>query len=605
MSNPSAAEIQTIVKQHGRTRPALMNIMREIQATYRWIAPGVITLVAKEMSLPRGEVQGFVSFYAFLSEKPQGQVTIRLCVDIIDQMHGISRVINAFRDELGIDIGEVTADGLIGLETTACMGLSDQAPAALFNEVPITELYADRIPEIVRELRAIPDPRRLVKTLGDGNNAHELVRSMVKNNLREMGNLIFSPINRGESIRKATVMSPREVIRSIKASRLRGRGGAGFPTGMKLEFTRDALGARKFIICNADEGEPGTLKDRVILTERADRVFAGMTISAYAIGAAEGLMYLRGEYEYLLPFLESVLEQRRKDGMLGKDIVGKPGFDFDIRIQMGAGAYICGEETALISSCEGKRGEPKNRPPFPAQEGYLGCPTSVNNVETLCCIAKILEHGAASFAEYGTPQSTGTKVLSICGDVLRPGVYEVPFGVTIRELLLKAGAEDVQAVQVGGPSGKMIGAQLFDRHVCFDDLATGGSIMVFNTERDLLEVVESFLEFFTDESCGYCTPCRVGSQQLMFLIQRIRAGQGEPADLEQLRRVAGTMKLSSRCGLGQTACHPVTSTLENFPEIYEVLVEDDPRKFRRSFDLATAVADAEEVIGRPSIHLMD
>ena len=251
-------------------------------------------------------------------------------------------------------------------------------------------------------------------------------------------------------------MRPAEVIRSVKTSRLRGRGGAGFPCGLKWEFTRGAEGERKFVLCNADEGEPGTFKDRVLLTERPDRVFAGMTIAGYAIGAEQGILYLRVEYAYLRPFLEDVLLKRRTDGLLGHSVCGKGGFNFDIRIQMGAGAYICGEETSLISSCEGMRGDPKTRPPFPAQKGYLGCPTVVNNVETLCCVTKILEEGPATFSAFGTEQSSGTKLLSISGDCRRPGVYELPFGVTLRQVLKLAGADDAIAVQISGPSGQSV-----------------------------------------------------------------------------------------------------------------------------------------------------
>ncbi len=425
---------------------------------------------------------------------------------------------------------------------------------------------------------------------------------MVRNNIQSDGLVVLGPVNRGEAIRKALSISPMEVIRAIKTSRLRGRGGAGFPTGMKWEFTRQAEGDDKVVICNADEGEPGTFKDRVLLTEFADRVFAGMTIAGYALGAELGILYLRAEYEYLRRFLEHVLEKRREDGLLGDDVLGRGKQSFDIRIQMGAGAYVCGEETALISSCEGLRGDPKNRPPFPAQHGYLGRPTSVNNVETLCCVTKIMEDGPAAFNQYGTQQSAGTKLLSISGDCHRPGVFEVPFGVTLREVLKQCGGDDAIAVQVGGPSGKMVGPDAYDRQICFDDLATGGSMIVFGPGRDLLEVVNGFLEFFEDESCGYCTPCRVGNVILKEGIERIRKGLGEPEDIAQFKHIAATMKATSRCGLGQTAANPVLSTIESFPELYTSQIKDDPEGCRSSFDLGAAVALSETLTGRSSVH---
>jgi [NiFe] hydrogenase diaphorase moiety large subunit len=480
--------------------------------------------------------------------------------------------------------------------------MCDQAPAALVNDVVVTELSSDAARRIIRELRKHMDPDRLVTRMGDGNNAHELVRAMVLNNIRKAGPIIFTPCNRGEAIRKALAITPAEVIRAVKTSRLRGRGGAGFPTGMKWEFTRAAPGDRKYIVCNADEGEPGTFKDRVLLTEKPDRVFAGMTIAGYAVGAEEGILYLRGEYAYLRAFLEHTLEKRRQDNLLGRDIFGKAGFNFDIRIQMGAGAYVCGEETALLSSAEGLRGDPKNRPPFPAQKGFLGRPTVVNNVETLCCVTKILEEGPASFCEVGSPGSPGTKLLSISGDCRRPGVYEVPFGIKLHDVLKLAGAEDAIAVQVGGASGQMVSPAEFGRTICYDDLATGGSLMVFGPERNILDVAAAFLDFFIEESCGYCTPCRAGNVLLKERLERVLAGHGEPADLEYLQDLGTTVKTMSRCGLGQTSANPVLTTLKNFRATYNALVRKPENGRQPTFDLSAAVGEAERIVGRKSEH---
>ena len=258
-------------------------------------------------------------------------------------------------------------------------------------------------------------------------------------------------------------------------------------------------------------------------------MFEGMTIAGYGIGSERGVVYLRAEYTYLRRFLEDVLEERRRAGLLGRDVCGKKGFHFDIRIQMGAGSYVCREETALISSCEGKRGDPKNRPPFPAQEGYLGKPSSVNNVETFCCVARILEKGAGWFCQIGTKRSSGTKLLSISGDCLSPGVYEFPFGVRLTEVLKIAGANEVSAVQVGGAAGQMIGRSDFERTICYDDLSTGGSLVVFGPDRNVVEIAPDFLSFFVHESCGYCTPCRVGNVLLKERLDRILDGKGEPA----------------------------------------------------------------------------
>jgi len=356
------------------------------------------------------------------------------------------------------------------------------------------------------------------------------------------------------------------------------------------------------VLCNADEGEPGTFKDRVILTEQADMLFEGMTIGGYAVGASEGIVYLRGEYAYLRAYLEDVLLLRRDRGLLGENVCGREGFEFDIRIQMGAGSYVCGEETALISSCEGLRGDPKNRPPFPAQKGYLDCPTVVNNVETFCCVAKILEEGPASFCEHGSKGSSGTKLLSISGDCHLPGVYEVPFGIRLSEVLRMAGADQAAAVQVGGPSGQMVGPEAYERTICYDDLSTGGAMMVFGADRSPLEVAQAFMEFFIDESCGYCTPCRVGNVLLKERLDKIIEGKGEVADIAYLRDLAETVKTTSRCGLGQTSPNPILSTLKSFPKRYEESVGESTDGLRRSFDVRAALAESQAITGRESVH---
>jgi [NiFe] hydrogenase diaphorase moiety large subunit len=586
----------------GRDRTRMMDIVEAVQARFGCVSSAAMDLIAKEVGTHRVEVESVVSFYAFLSDSPKGKVVVRLCNDVVDEMYGADRVAAAFEEELGIRFGETTPDGKITLERAPCIGMSDQPPAALVNDTVMTWLSSDAARRIVRTIKETGDPAKLSHTLGDGANAHPLVHSMVSNNIRAKGAVLFSAHEPGIGLKRALGMSPVEVIKEIKTSRLRGRGGAGFPTGMKLEFTRGAEGARKFVLCNADEGEPGTFKDRVLLTEAPRLLFEGMAIAGYAIGADAGVLYLRGEYAYLRAYLESVLAEMRAKNLLGAAAGGKKGFDFDIRIQMGAGAYVCGEETSIISSCEGLRGDPKNRPPFPAQKGYLGCPSSVNNVETLSCLPRILEHGAAWFAGIGTQQSTGTKLLSISGDCKSPGVYELPFGTGLAEVLKMIGAEDAIAVQIGGPSGQMIGPKEFGRKFCFDDLATGGSVIVFGPGRDVLRVAHGFMEFFIEESCGYCTPCRVGNQLLAKGLEKILAGHGEPADLEYLEKLGTTVKVMSRCGLGQTSAQPVLTTLKNFRELYEKHVRARTDGRQSAFDLGAATSDAAKIAGRASAH---
>ena len=606
MSTTREEVVSTVCQAYGKDRGRLLDIARDVQEKLGCVDGKSVNHIAEELSIPRVEVASLVSFYSFLYSEPQGQVRIHLCNDVPDMMKGTARIVAELEEELGIQVGDTTPDGNFSLDFASCIGLSDQAPAALVNDLMVPRLgpgTARRGVQILKERGELKELNRLlIRNHGDGNNAHDLVRSACSNNLRQAGEVIFADMDRGDALEKALAMSPVEVIREIKTSRLRGRGGAGFPTGMKWEFTRAAEGDRRYLICNADEGEPGTFKDRVILTERPDLLFEGMTVGGYAIGAEKGLVYLRAEYAYLREFLEHVLDERRELGLLGESVGGKEGFNFDIRIQMGAGAYICGEETALISSCEGLRGDPKNRPPFPAQQGYLGKPTSVNNVETLCCVARILERGSGWFASIGTAGSTGTKLLSISGDCMRPGVYEVPFGIRLRQVLEMCDAEEPMAAQVGGPSGKMVGEADFDRTICFDDLATGGSLMVFGRDRDVLEITSQFLQFFIHESCGYCTPCRVGNVLLQERLDKIRAGYGEPSDLDYLQRLGESIKMASRCGLGQTSPNPVLSTLENFRSAYEERLSAPAGGEHSSFDLQSALSTSRALTGRKSVH---
>ncbi|MGD0786163.1 MAG: NAD(P)H-dependent oxidoreductase subunit E [Sedimentisphaerales bacterium] len=601
MSENLQAEIKQICQNSGNDRTKMMDIVRQVQQNFGQVSSEAMDIIAKSVNCHRVEVEGVVTFYAFLSKRAKGKVVIRLCNDVVDKMAGAETVAEAFKKELGIDFGQTTPDGKITLEYAPCIGMCDQAPAAIINDEVITYLSTDKVKEVVADIKKHYDPSKLKHRLGDGNNADEIVHSCVHNGIRKKGRVIFADYKSEAGLKNALAVSPVEVINVIKTARLRGRGGAGFPTGMKWQFTRAAAGEKKFILCNADEGEPGTFKDRVILTERADMLFEGMTIAGYAIGAEAGILYVRGEYAYLRKLLEKILKERRDKNLLGKNILGKTGFNFDITIQMGAGAYICGEETALISSCEGLRGDPKTRPPFPAQKGYLNNPTAVNNVETLCCVTRILEMGGAWFAETGSKGSPGTKLLSISGDCKLPGVYELPFGIKMLDLLKEVGAEDAQAVLVGGPSGQIIGTNDYNRTICYDDLATGGAIVVFGPERNMIKIAAEYMEFFVEESCGYCTPCRVGNVLLKKYLDKILTGAGEPEDLDILKQLGESIKLTSRCGLGQTSPNPVLTTLKNFRKDYESKVKKVQDGMQPTFDIRKALKDAETIAKRQSV----
>ncbi len=381
--------------------------------------------------------------------------------------------------------------------------------------------------------------------------------------------LTFDTIEPGTGLVAALKKSRADIIGEVAASNLRGRGGAGFPTGTKWNLAAAAHvreSGAKYVVCNADEGEPGTFKDRVLLLEYADLVYEGMTIAARAIGATKGIVYLRGEYVYMRPHLEAVLDRRRKAGQLGTDILGTAGFTFDIEIRMGAGAYVCGEETALIESLEGHRGEPRNRPPFPVNTGFNGQPTVVNNVETLASVAAILSKGAAWFKAFGTEKSAGFKLFSVSGDCDAPGVYEFPLGISVGELLETVGGRNAKAVQIGGASGHCVPASAFGRKLAFEDIATGGSIIVFGPGRDMLHVAKNFMEFFVEESCGQCTPCRAGNAKLLEGIEKLERGACSTAYLQELLALSETMQLASKCGLGQSSPNAFVSIVTHFQD---------------------------------------
>ncbi len=596
----SQAEIVAICSTYGNDQHRMLDILRDVQDQFRCITPQVLNTVAEQTGLTRVAVEGVATFYSFLSLTPKGRVTIRLCDDIVDRFAGLADVTRAFEEELGVKLGHTSRDGAFSLEYTPCIGMCDQAPAAMVNDVILTNLTVDKAREMARALKEGSSPESLISVRFGELKPYERITRMVNNNIRHAGASLLGPVPDNAGLTKALDMSPKQIFDEIEKSGLRGRGGAGYPTAWKWSAAAAEPAEKRFVICNADEGEPGTFKDRVLLTERPNLLVEGMTIAAKAVGAQEGIIYLRGEYVYLLEMLEDVLEERRQKGQLGKDIMGVEGLDFDIRIQMGAGAYICGEEGALISSCEGLPGEPKTRPPFPVNKGYLGYPTVVNNVESYCHAARIIDNGSTWFHSIGTKGSHGTKLFSISGDCLNPGVYELPYGLTVAEFLSMAGGSDAAAVLVGGPSGTMIARDSFHRKLSFDDLATGGAVVVFGPNRNILEIVEYYMSFFVHESCGYCTPCRVGNVLLKKAIGKFRNGLANPEDIAYLKDLSGTIIETSRCGLGMTSPNPILTTLENFPLVYSALAKPSEDRVRSTFDIQAAIDGARKLAKRRS-----
>ncbi len=562
-----------------------MDILLDIQAEYHHIPAEAVEIIADQLDLSKVDVEQTISFYHFFSFKPVGKYAIYLNNSAVANMNGRAEVARAFEKELGISFNSVSGDGLVGLWDTADIGLNDQEPAVIINGAVFTKLDPSKVKTLISGIKA-------------GKDVADLQPSKVEDNIRLKGPVLFSEYEVGKGLKNALAQTPEQVVEEVKNSNVRGRGGAGFPAGMKWDFCRKSGGEEVYLVCNADEGEPGTFKERVILTTLPKLLFEGMAIAGYALNAKQGILYLRYEYQYLKDNLERVLQEMRDQNLLGKDITGKAGFDFDIRIQLGAGAYVCGEESGLIESMEGKRGEPRNRPPFPVEKGYLEKPTVVNNVETLCCVTKVMINGADWFKAMGTKESAGTKLLSISGDCEKPGVYEVDWGMTINEMLELVGASSVQAVQVGGPSGTCIDPSQFNRKIAFEDLATGGSMIVIGKERDLLnDFVLNFMNFFIEESCGSCGPCRSLTVIIRNKLQMILDGNGTRNDIDELYTWAKVGKPANRCGLGQTAANPIITSIENFRGLYEDLVKTD-QGYLSSFNMEDAVAESCAAVDR-------
>ncbi len=617
-SEAVAGIVDRVVGRYRRDPTCIVQILREVQEACDWIPPEAVDRMQVLLGVPRTKIEGVAGFYSFFYTQPRGRYRILFSDNITDRMQGNMALMERLCASLWIEPGKVSEDGLVSVDKTSCTGMCDQGPALLVNNLAmprLDEARIDHIAELVREEVPLADwPAEYFR---------------VDDNLRRADILLASTLAPGDALRAAHARAPSDGMKSsnmrswreglpsglggpaamldeIKRANLRGRGGAGFTTGLKWEACRNAPlkpGQQRFVVCNADEGEPGTFKDRVLLTSRADLVFEGMTVAAYTLGARRGFLYLRGEYRYLLDSLNAVLERRRKEKLLGNDILGIPGADFDIEIHLGAGAYVCGEESALIESLEGKRGTPRNRPPFPVTNGYLDQPTIVNNVETFASAALIALHGGEWYAGIGTRQSAGTKILSVAGDCERPGIYEYPFGVSIRQVLEDCGAEATQAVQVSGPSGVCVAPDEFDRVIGFEDIPTAGALTIFNHSRDMFEVARNYVHFFQHESCGFCTPCRVGTSLLKNLMDKLHNGHGSPYDFAEIEKLNQLLQSMSHCGLGHTACNPVLDTIAKFRPAYDKRMEHN--EFTPAFDLDRALATARQMTGRddPGAHI--
>jgi NADH-quinone oxidoreductase subunit F len=525
-------------------RDLLLPALHAVQDRVGWISRGALNYICKRLVVPPAEAWGVVTFYHLFNTEPTARTVVHVCDDIACRLHDVERTCQ-----------ELDASG-VEWHRSPCLGQCERAPAALVIKAgaePSAEVRATgqtghlAIPQ--------PGPVKLLRRVGvvepsslDSYRAHGGYRALVR----------------------AFEIGPKAIIEEVVAANLLGRGGAAFPTGRKWEAVAREAATPHFLVCNADESEPGTFKDRVLLEEDPFAIIEAMTVAAYATGCAHGFMYLRGEYPLAQLRVQHAIDSARAAGVLGGDVMGA-GFAYDIEIRRGAGAYICGEETALFNSLEGKRGEPRSKPPFPAQVGLFGRPTVVNNVETLVNVLDILIEGGAAWAQVGTPSSTGTRLFCLSGHVTRPGLYEAAFGTSLGELLTGAGGvsggRPLQAILLGGAAGTFVGPDALSLRLTFEDVRAAGAtlgsgvVMVFDDTVDLRDTLVRIAQFMRDESCGQCVPCRVGTVRQVELLQRLRTQSATAADLALLNDLGHAMRDASICGLGQTASSAVETAV--------------------------------------------
>lgn len=586
-----------------------MDVLWDIQKKRRYISSDDITKIAQAFDISKSEVRGVISFYHFYHFSHSGKFTIYLNNAIVSKHKNYDLVKKAFEKELGIPVGNVTEDKLFGFFETSCIGLSDQETSALINFNAFTDLTPEKVKSIISKLRRDEPLASLC----------ELPLDNIRYTPKKGKTVFLKDYEPGLAFKKLKKFSPDQLLKLVKESKLSGRGGAFFPTGMKWQFCRDNEADQKYIICNADEGEPGTFKDRVLMHKYPGLVLEGMAMAGYAVGATLGVIYLRAEYLYLKNILQNAIQEFNENGLLGKNIAGIQNFDFQISLHIGAGAYVCGEETALIRSMEGYRGEPTTKEFFPVEKGFLGKPTIVNNVETLCAVPRILEMGLDKYLTIGTETTKGTKLLSVAGDCKKPGLYEIEWGMKLKDFLKLIEAENPYFILFNGYAGEFLSPADFDReisgenllaeHIQFEfkdpieysrkmsgvGLRSGGSFTVFNKDRDLIQILKNITEFFVAESCGICVPCRVGNFLLDKKIQKIAHCHAELDDLTEVKDWSNLIKQSSRCGLGKTSTNCLLTAMLKFPEAFRscILANSD---INQAFSLQNSVREYDRII---------
>lgn len=556
---------ETLAVHANQGQTALLPALHTAQKMYGFIPIQVATEVGRILGVPMAEVYGVIDFYSLLYQQPVGDRVLRVCTDPSCALGGGQAILAEVCRRLDIPPGGTSDDGTITVESSHCLGLCDHAPAVLYGENPIGPVDPTNLENLLYA--------DVTKSISVVDGTIRILTAHCKNGAAT--NLADYEADGGYDALKISLEStPESVITTIKSSGLVGRGGAAFPTGIKWESAAAAPGDVKYLVCNADESEPGTFKDRVLMENDPHLVLEGMVIAAYAIGAHKGYIYIRGEYPFVFQVMSNAVEDAQKAGYLGENIQ-KSGFDFNIEMRLGAGAYICGEETALFESIEGRRGFPRIKPPFPTTDGLFGQPTVINNVETLSNVPYILKHGAEAYRQLGTTESPGMKLFCLSGDVNQPGLYELPFGVTLREIIFDLGGgirdnNTLKAVLLGGAAGSFATPDHLDIPMSFEHLQAAGLpigsgvVVVFDDTRDIGPVLSQIARFFVHESCGQCFPCRIGTEQLFKIINKINSGNWVLDDLEKMENLCDLMRTTSLCGLGQSAPNPFLSAFKFF-----------------------------------------
>ena len=548
-----------------RGRTMLLPALHKAQSLYGWLPREVLEAISWGLRVPLADIHGVVEFYTMFYSEPMPKRVIRVCEDSACYLAGaeaVAAVINT----------AVEGDDSIAFERVPCLGMCELAPVGLDGERPggnLSEL-------VVADFIANQHPEPTANVYGTEQLVTTRLGVVDPASLSD-----YETYGGYEVLRRMIEMAPDDVISEVESLGILGRGGAMFPLGRKWKFTRLAMGNgyEKHIVVNADESEPGTFKDRCLMEEDPFALIEGMTLASYAVGAENGWIFVRGEYPRSFKRLQVAIEVARKAGYLGENILGKKGFHFDIELRLGAGAYICGEETALFEAIEGKRGFPRIKPPFPTTHGLFQQPTAVNNVETLVAAVAGLRIGVEKWKLLGTKDSPGTKLFCLSGDVANPGLYEVPFGMCIIDLIEMAGgctdAEGIQAVLMGGAAGVFIGPEQLGMPLTYEDAYVAnvplgsGVVMVFGQRADLRQTLFQLSRFFAHESCGKCFPCQLGSQRQKEILKRVAEGEIRPTDRVMLEDIGFAMTETSLCGLGQTAASAVLSALEHWPELAE------------------------------------